>query len=387
VRALFFGTYSTGPGYPRSTVLIESLREAGVEVDECHVPLFRSAAEKCRATSTGAGLLRFGARAAWAWARLAVRRLRARPCDLVVVGYTGHLDVFLARALATVRRCPIVLDAFLSPWDTVVHDRQLLRRDGLAAHALFCGERAALRAADLVLTDTRAHADYMAEAFGVPRSRFVPVPVGSLVRAAAPVREPVPAGAGSRAGARQGEGGWTAFFCGSFVPLQGVPYILDAAEHAPDVAFSIVGDGVDGPRVEEEVERRGMANVELVRRFIPREELERRLAAADAVLGIFGTTPKAGRVVPCKVYDGLAAGRAVVTGDSPAARELLEDGRHALLVDRGDPRALAAALRRMRDDPGLVDRLRDGARRVALERFSRLVLGRRLRAAFTEVAR
>ena len=35
-----------------------------------------------------------------------------------------------------------------------------------------------------------------------------------------------------------------AFFCGSFVPLQGVPYILDAAAHAPDISFRIVGDGL-----------------------------------------------------------------------------------------------------------------------------------------------
>ncbi len=409
MRVLFFGTYSKGPGYPRTHVLIESLREAGVDVVESHVPLFQNAADKCAATSTVGGLLRFGARAAFAWARLAARYYRAGPRDLVVVGYTGHLDVFLARALSAFWRCPVVLDAFLSPWDTVVNDRKLLKSGGRAARALFGFERTALRTADLVLTDTAAHADFMAGTFGVPRSRFVPVPVGSLVRAlvASPAQVPVSvatSGKSERASPRRSagrEGGtamlsgshslgsprFTAFFCGSFVPLQGVPYILDAAANTPDIFFRIVGDGVDGPRVEEEVKRRGMANVELIRRFISRDELEGHLAKADAVLGIFGTTAKAGRVVPCKVYDGLAAGQAVVTGDSPAARALLEHGRHALLVDRDDPRTLGTALRRLRDEPGLAARLRDGARRVALERFSKPVLGRRLRAAFAEVVR
>jgi hypothetical protein len=49
VRVLWFGTYSVGPGYPRNTVLIEGLRAAGVEVAECHVPLFRGAADKVAA--------------------------------------------------------------------------------------------------------------------------------------------------------------------------------------------------------------------------------------------------------------------------------------------------------------------------------------------------
>jgi len=286
VRVLWFGTYSVGPGYPRNTVLIEGLRAAGVEVAECHVPLFRGAADKVATAATAGGLLRAGVRAALAWLRLAGRFFRAGPRDAVVVGYTGHADVYLARALSVAWRRPIVLDAFLSPWDTVVNDRRLLAPTSRRARLLFALERNALRLADLVLTDTAAHADFMAQTFGVDRRRFVPVPVGSLVRAAAPARVPVAVGGGGAEEPRP----FTAFFCGSFVPLQGVPYILDAAERAPDLRFELVGDGPGGPDIEREVRARGLPNVSLERRFIPREELEARLAAADAVLGVFGAT-------------------------------------------------------------------------------------------------
>jgi glycosyltransferase involved in cell wall biosynthesis len=292
------------------------------------------------------------------------------------------LDVRLARALSVAWRRPVVLDAFLSPWDTVVNDRRLLAPRSLAARALFALERAALRVSDRVLVDTAAHADFMAATFGVDRSRFVPIPVGSLVRAKARARVPVGVGAGS------GEGEpFTAFFCGSFVPLQGVPYILDAAARAPDLRFVLVGDGPDGPAAEREARSRALPNLTLERRFIPREELETRLASADAVLGVFGPTAKSLRVVPCKVYDGLAAGLPVVTGDGPAPRELLEDGGNALLVDRGSPDALVAALRRLRDEPGLRERLCAGARRLARERFSPKAIGLRLKAALSEVVR
>jgi glycosyltransferase involved in cell wall biosynthesis len=123
------------------------------------------------------------------------------------------------------------------------------------------------------------------------------------------------------------------------------------------------------------------------RRFLPREELEERLAAADAVLGVFGSTAKSLRVIPCKVYDGLAAGLPVVTGDGPGPREMLRDGENALLVDRKDPEALVAALRRLRDEPGLPERLREGARRTARQEFSPEAIGLRLKAALAGVAR
>ena len=81
---------------------------------------------------------------------------------------------------------------------------------------------------------------------------------------------------------------------------------------------------------------------------MPGWRLRSRIVGSDICLGVFGTSDKAARVVPNKVYDALAAGRPLVTEDSPAARELLHDGDDALLVPAGDGAALADALRRLR---------------------------------------
>ncbi len=389
MRVLYFGTYSVGAGYPRNTVLIESLRSVGVEVHECHVPLFGGPSQKIAAATTLRGALWYGLRAATAWLRLGARFFTAGPRDVVVVGYTGHLDLFLARTLSTFTRRPLVLDAFLSPYDTIVGDRALLHPHSRTARALFHFERASLHLADRVLTDTQAGADFLARTFGLPLSRCVAVPVGSLVRGPVLTRRRTPVAA------RVSSGGdvltlpppapFRVLFAGSFVPLQGLPYILDAAAAAPEIDFRIVGDGPDGTQVEQEVRERGLSNVDLVRRFMTRTELEGFMTEADAVLGVFGTAPKTARVIPCKVYDGLAAGRAVVTGDTPAARELLTDGEDALLVDRSDPGSLAAALRRLRDEPGLRDRLRRNARRLAHRSFSPEAIGMLLRGALQEL--
>jgi glycosyltransferase involved in cell wall biosynthesis len=99
---------------------------------------------------------------------------------------------------------------------------------------------------------------------------------------------------------------------------------------------------------------------------------------ADLCLGIFGETGKASRVVPNKVYEAMAAGRPVITGDSPAARELLTNGTDCLLCRRGDPEALAEAIMLLRSDEALAERLALAGRRLFQEKASPVMIGRKL---------
>jgi glycosyltransferase involved in cell wall biosynthesis len=71
----------------------------------------------------------------------------------------------------------------------------------------------------------------------------------------------------------------------------------------------------------------------------------------------------------------------VITADTSAARELLDDGESALLVPPGDAVALAGALRRLSEDEALRTAIAAQGRRVYTERASRRVLGARWREA------
>ena len=81
-----------------------AFKDRAVEVVECHAPLFSDAREKVAAASTKRGALRHGLRALGAWAKLARGFFTAGKRDVVVVGYTGHLDLYLARALSVIWR-------------------------------------------------------------------------------------------------------------------------------------------------------------------------------------------------------------------------------------------------------------------------------------------
>jgi len=113
--------------------------------------------------------------------------------------------------------------------------------------------------------------------------------------------------------------------------------------------------------------------------WIPYHQLMDKMARAHICLGIFSQGGKASRVIPNKVFQGLAVGMPVITGDSPASRELLTDGQDALLVPMGDPGALAQAIRSLKTDRQLRLQIAAGGHNIFLKRCSAEVLGRQLK--------
>jgi glycosyltransferase involved in cell wall biosynthesis len=329
--------------------VISCLRRAGVEVVERHAPVWEGREHKWGA---GAGA---AIRLARAQTRLALRAPPER-VDAVIVGYPGHFDLPAARRAA--RGAPVVFNPLVSLADTLVSDRMRFRPDSLAAHALAALDRRALRAADLVVADTEANGDFLAELARIPRERVAVCFVGAEERLFAPGWEPSE----------------PPFFAGKLIPLHGVETILAAARQAPDLRVRIAGSG----QLDLLLEARP-PNVEWIR-WIPYEQLASHLRAAACGLGIFGTSAKARRVIPNKAFQALACGTPLVTADTPAARELLVDGESALLVPAGDPAALAGALHRLEDDSELARRLGEGGLRAFRAQASEDVLGRRWRA-------
>jgi glycosyltransferase involved in cell wall biosynthesis len=73
--------------------------------------------------------------------------------------------------------------------------------------------------------------------------------------------------------------------------------------------------------------------------------------------------------VPRSTQEAMAMGRAVITTDAPGCRETVADGVNGLVVPVRDVAALAAAMRRFVDEPGLAARMGRESRRIAEEKF------------------
>ena len=73
---------------------------------------------------------------------------------------------------------------------------------------------------------------------------------------------------------------------------------------------------------------------------------------------------------PRSLLEAMACGLPVVATDVPGCREVAINGDNGFLVPPRDPAALAAALQKLINDPGLRARMGDRSRRLAVDEFS-----------------
>jgi glycosyltransferase involved in cell wall biosynthesis len=354
LKVLGFGTFDER-AHPRVGVLLDGFEQAGETVVRCNVPLGLDTAARVRLLQQPWRLPLLGIRLGRCWSELTVNARRALPDrDVVLVGYLGHFDVLLARALFP--RTTIVLDHLIGAADTAA-DRG--ERGGLKQRLLRGLDRAATAAADVVVVDTDEH---LAQLPAKARAKALVVEVGAPAWWTGP--QPRPDGDPEA----DDEGGpLTVVFFGLFTPLQGAPAMAAAAGLLADderVTFTFVGSGQDLAAAQ----LAAAANPHVTwTSWVESEELPALVAAHEVCLGIFGTTEKAGRVVPNKVFQGAAAGCAVVTSDTAPQRRVLGDA--AVFVPAGDAVALAGVLAGLARDPERLLALRRTAWTRAQERF------------------
>lgn len=125
----------------------------------------------------------------------------------------------------------------------------------------------------------------------------------------------------------------------------------------------LAGDGPERPALERlRVELGLHAEV----RFLGfRRDIPRVLEALDLFV-----SPSLWEGLSISILEAMAAARAIVTTDILANAELVEHEVTGLLAPTRDPAALAAAIARLANEPGLAERVATAARRRVYERYS-----------------
>ena len=372
LRVCWFGTWREE--YSRNRIMIEGLRSSGVEVVECHVPLWGSIDDRVRLVGGRWSKVVFLFRAIGAGLRLVGRSFFTGRWDVLMLGYPGPFDAYLARPLAWLRRKPLVLDAFMSPW-LIAWERGLVQRSPLTGRFLHAAEKGGLKLADLIVQDTEEYAAWTTREFGIPRDRIRLVPTGADSARFSP-----------RPGPAAKDGLFRVLYAGTFIPNHGVPTIIRAAEQLKDdpaIRFVFIGDGPDKAAAEVYAKEKELRNVSF-EPWVPGEALPARLAEADVCLGAFGTTPQSLMTIQNKIYEGLAMAKPVLTGDSPAVRAVLAHGQQVWLCPRENSAALAEAVLALKADPALRERLGKNGRSRFLEIGSLEAVGAALRRHLEE---
>jgi glycosyltransferase involved in cell wall biosynthesis len=120
----------------------------------------------------------------------------------------------------------------------------------------------------------------------------------------------------------------------------------------------VVGDGPARPVLERQAAALGIADRVRFTGLAPHEAVPSLVAGFDIAL-----QPRAvAYASPLKIFDYMAAGRAIVAPDQPNIREILTDGETALLFDPARPDAVWQAALRLAGDATLRTRLGAAAR-------------------------
>jgi glycosyltransferase involved in cell wall biosynthesis len=295
--------------------------------------------------------------------------------DVILVGYPGSLAIPCAKFLSRIFNKPVVFDAFLSLYDTYVYDRQITSENSLGARLWYLLDKYSCDQSDLVLLDTNQHIEYFHRTFHIDKEKFSRVLIGADDKIFYPKED------------RKHQDSFSLIFWGSFIPLQGVQHIIMAAkllERYQDIRFEMIGSGQtyqDALRMSKELAVKNVA----FDGWIPYEKVPDHVAKASVCLGIFGETAKAKRVIPNKVYEALAMKKPLITGDSSAARELLENRKNCILVPMGNAEALAQAILTLKEDRKLRDRVADNGYTLFRKRLNPTAIGKDLKMVLAEL--
>ena len=265
-------------------------------------------------------------------------------CDLVVVGFYGQLLLLCVRLMT---RKLILYDLYISTYDTIVYDRKKARAKSMSGRICWIVDRLTMLWADRILLETKDHIQNYAQKFKVPVQKFEQIFLVVDDSLIFPMPQVQPSGSC-----------FLVHFHGEFAPFHGVSTILNAAHllRNENIRFDIIGRGITYQSDRALASRLALNNIQFVD-WIPYHQLAESMCRAHCCLGIFGNNPRTFRVLTNKVIEALAVARPLISVRNEPIQELLTDGESALLIPPADPKALAGAIRALRDNPVLARKL------------------------------
>ncbi len=152
-------------------------------------------------------------------------------------------------------------------------------------------------------------------------------------------------------------------FVGGFQRWHGLDKLLEAlalvTKILPEVRLVLVGDGPARPFVEENIHRLDLEKFVTITGFLPHARIPQLLAVADVVAVPYPKLPQEMWFSPLKLYEYMAAGKAIVASSAGQIKNVVRHDENGLLVTPGDVTELAEACLNLLQNEA--DRMRLGA--------------------------
>lgn len=298
----------------------------------------------------------------------------------VVVATSPQFFVGVAGALiARRKRSPFVLEVRDLWPKSIVELGQL--RDGAILRGLERLERWLYRSASGIVVNTRTFRDHLIERGVDPNDiELIYNGIDPTVFAPRPKDE-------ARLAAHGLEECFTVAYVGTLGLAHGLTLLIDAAERMKDrsqVRFLLIGDGADREKLEAEIARRGLSNIEMLG-LQPRQAMPDWIASIDLLLVLLRDLPVFETVIPSKIFEFLAQERPVILAARGEIREMMQEAQGALVIDPENEDQLVAAIEEVMEKPAEAAARARAGRMWVEKRFVRDDLARHMAAFLARV--
>jgi glycosyltransferase involved in cell wall biosynthesis len=366
LNVCFFGSYDKT--YTSNKLILQGLRENNIPVVEINAHI------KVTALTTREGMT---------WGQIIKRILRKykifseivkkfgefRKTNVIYVGYPGHVDVYPAYIAAKLFGKKLVFNPLLIVYVGFSEEQGILNKKSLLGKVIKETEKVGYNLCDMVFADTPMQKEFLKNEMRVAEDKISVLPIGA-----------------DNKGYEYSEYNNTkskkinVVYYGLYAPIHGVEYLIEAARKLrddQDIEFTMVGSGNKYEETLSMAKKYNLQNVNFYPNVFEGEHLK-YLQNADIFVGFLKKHSSVDKVIPNKVYQGLALGRAVLTADSPATRSVFEHKKNIYLIEPSNSEALVGAILDLKNNFKLRTQIAMGGYELYLNKFTPKKVGARL---------
>jgi glycosyltransferase involved in cell wall biosynthesis len=178
-------------------------------------------------------------------------------------------------------------------------------------------------------------------------------------------------------------------FVGGFQPWHGLDKLIESMvlvrQSVPEALLMLIGDGRARPLVDKAIAENNMQQHVVITGLLPQSKVPSLLSAADVAVLPYPELSAELWFSPLKMYEYMAAGKAIVASNAGQIGDVIKDGETGLLVRPGDVSDLAEAITRLLQDVPLRAQLGRAARQQVLSNHSWDRYVSRLEAVYEQV--
>ena len=301
-----------------------------------------------------------------AYFKLIIKFFELGNYDILVVGYPGQFDIFIARLLNIFRRKQVCWDVLMSIY-LVSCERQLDQKSNVTVKLLKWIEKTACRTADLMILESQEYVDWFINTHNADPKKFRLVSLGAL-----PPVSPVTI----EQSVKKQSNKINVLYWGGFLRSHGIDCMVKAASLLQDeqnIHFDFVGSGPERKNILELANKMGLHNASFPG-FLSSEELSKKIIDADICLGVFGSTQQSYMTIQNKIYECLSMGKPLISGKSPLVSRTFKQGQEIYMCGR-NPEQLAEAIKLLSSSTSLRKNISNGGKSVYCANYTPQKIG------------